>query len=138
MASYIVIFQRGESMREREYESFEMSGVLPARAYYIPFAEGEDAFAPRRKSSRYLDLNGMWHIREYESVFDVEENFFEHTPKDCIPVPSCVQIHGYDHMQYGNVKYPVRSAARAEQKSCLSLCPHVYAQKERNAAVSLF
>ena len=93
-------------MREREYESFETSGVLPARAYYIPFAEGEDAFAPRRKSSRYLDLNGTWHIREYESVFDVEENFFEHTPKDCIPVPSCVQIHGYDHMQYVNVKYP--------------------------------
>lgn len=90
----------------KEYESFETAGVLPARAYYIPFAEGEDVFAPRRKSSRYLDLNGTWHIREYESVFDVEENFFDHTPKDCIPVPSCVQIHGYDHMQYVNVKYP--------------------------------
>ncbi len=93
-------------MRKKEYEQFETAGVLPARAYYIPFAQGENAFAPRRESSRYLDLNGTWRIRAYESVLDVEEDFYAHAPEREIPVPSCVQMHGYDGLQYVNVRYP--------------------------------
>ncbi len=91
---------------DRVFEQFRSEGTLPPRAYYIPFAPGEDAFAPRRDSSRYLDLNGTWRLCAYESVLDVEEDFYRQTPQDLIPVPSCVQLYGYDKIQYVNVNYP--------------------------------
>ena len=88
------------------FETYHFAGVEEPRAYYIPFAEGETPFAERASSSRFLDLNGMWRVRKFGSAFEIPENFYEEEPADEIPVPSCLQIHGYDGLQYVNVAYP--------------------------------
>ena len=57
----------------------------------------------RTSSSRFLSLDGVWQIEQHEHIddFDVNEKLSK-----SIPVPSCVQMHGYDHIQYLNTRYP--------------------------------
>lgn len=92
----------------KEYESFERIGVEKSRSYYIPFSESDILFercgiTDRNSSSRFTSLNGMWSIKQHDSVdkFSLNEELCE-----SIPVPSCVQMHGYDNIQYINVRYP--------------------------------
>ena len=92
----------------REYESFERIGVMPHRSYYIPFAENDKikskfGIIDRHSSSRFLLLDGVWQIKQHRniSLVDINEDLSE-----TIPVPSCVQLHGYDHIQYINTRYP--------------------------------
>ena len=77
-----------------------------SRNYYIPFAPGEDAFDGRRSSGRFTDLNGEWDFTFYPSFYDMPAGFLKEQPKGTIPVPSCIQYHGYDQAQYTNVAYP--------------------------------
>lgn len=92
----------------KEWESFNRIGTLPHRSYYIPFAE-EDRITTvwdipdRSSSSRFHSLDGVWQIRQHEHIDDcVLDEALDQT----IPVPSCVQMHGYDHIQYLNARYP--------------------------------
>ena len=92
----------------REYESFERIGVEPQRSYYIPFAENDKikskfGITDRKSSSRFLCLDGVWKIKQHRNVdqVDLKEDLTE-----SIPVPACVQMHGYDQIQYLNIKYP--------------------------------
>lgn len=91
---------------EKYYEDRKTINVLPTHAYFIPFEKKEKVFQPREASERFQSLNGEWLIAEYETVFDVEDNFYLNQPRDKIAVPSCVQLCGYDQMQYTNVNYP--------------------------------
>lgn len=93
----------------KEYESFERLGVEPHRSYYIPFAETDKiknkfGIIDRRSSSRFVSLDGVWQIKQHGSLSEVvlDEELTEQ-----IPVPSCVQLHGYDHIQYLNHRYPI-------------------------------
>lgn len=93
----------------KEYESFERVGVEPHRSYYIPFAETDKiknqfGIVDRRSSSRFVSLDGVWEIKQHRNVEQVVLNE-ELTEK--IPVPACVQMHGYDHIQYINYRYPL-------------------------------
>lgn len=92
---------------EKLFEQSDCVGVLAPRAYYVPFRAGEDVFADRRTSGRYIDLCGEWGIAAYDSFYDVPDDFFENECAAKIPVPSCVQIHGYDRLMYVNMKYPI-------------------------------
>ena len=91
------------------YESFERVGTLPHRSYYIPFAENDKVenilgIVDRNSSSEFTLLDGIWQIKHHNTLndkFDVNEEL-----PDTIPVPSCVQLHGYDYCQYVNQKYP--------------------------------
>lgn len=92
----------------KEYESFERIGVERHRSYYIPFAEDDKVklrygIVDRRASSRFLSLDGIWRIKQHACVEEVElgEELLER-----IPVPACVQMHGYDQIQYLNTRYP--------------------------------
>ncbi len=92
----------------KEYESFERIGVTPHRSYYIPFAETDTVktkygIIDRTSSSRFLSLDGTWQIAAHSCLkeVDVNEPIFS-----SIPVPACVQMHGYDQIQYLNVRYP--------------------------------
>lgn len=93
----------------KEFQTMERLGVEPPRAYYIPFNEREkirysSGIINREKSSRFISLNGEWYIKEYigiERLTDINERL---TAK--IAVPSCVQLSGYDHIQYINSRYP--------------------------------
>ena len=92
----------------KEYQKFDRIGTTPHRSYYIPFAENDIVrttcgIIDRTSSSRFTSLDGTWQIGQHDHVedFDVNETLFE-----TIPVPSCVQMHGYDRIQYLNYRYP--------------------------------
>ena len=92
----------------REFESFARIGTEPHRSYYIPFAETDTirvkhGIQDRTSSSRFMSLDGVWQIKQHAHVddFDINEKLDE-----AIPVPACVQMHGYDHIQYLNTRYP--------------------------------
>lgn len=92
----------------KEYESFERYGVEPHRSYYIPFAEDDKVnykfgVIDRNRSSRFLSLDGSWKIKQHGNVGEIVLN---EELTETIPVPSCVQMHGYDQIQYLNTRYP--------------------------------
>jgi len=91
-----------------EYQNFKRINTLPFRNYYIPFDENEDfsyvyGIIDKKKSSEYIDLNGNWNIKEHNSIDSIN---IEEELNDVIDVPSCVQMRGYDHIQYINVRTP--------------------------------
>lgn len=81
--------------------------TLENRAYYVPFAPGEDPFGNREQSSRLELLNGEWGFTYRDSVIDLPSDFTETDPETTIPVPSNWQLHGFDKPQYTNVVYPI-------------------------------
>lgn len=87
-------------------------GVLPNRAYYIPFAPNQDPVqAMRETSERFVLLNGTWQMQLYDKISAVPEKFcqpdFDASGYPQMPVPSCWQTQGLDQNQYGNVRYPI-------------------------------
>ena len=92
----------------KEYESLDRIGVEPHRSYYIPFAETDSVktvygITDRKSSSRFFSLDGVWQIKQHRSVYEADIN---EDLENTIPVPACVQMHGYDQKQYLNVYYP--------------------------------
>ena len=92
----------------KEYESFERIGVEPHRSYYIPFDPNDKiknkfGIIDRRSSSRFVSLDGVWQIKQHNHVSEVD---IHEALTETIPVPACVQLHGYDHIQYLNHRYP--------------------------------
>ncbi len=83
---------------------------MPDRSYYIPFGEEdvikrtEHGIQDRRSSSRFIPLDGEWQIKGHEHV---EDFLLDEALDATIPVPSCVQMHGYDRIQYLNLRYPI-------------------------------
>ena len=72
-------------------------GCEENRAYFLP-----------EKNSQIL-LNGIWDFKYYENPFIIEDftvDNYVYKNYDTIPVPSCIQMHGYDIHQYTNVNYP--------------------------------
>ena len=55
-------------------------------------------------------LNGTWKFQYFNSIYDVQEPFFEKDYDtenfDEIQVPSVWQMAGYDTHQYTNIRYP--------------------------------
>ena len=93
----------------KEHLKFDRIGTMPHRSYYIPYRVDDEircnayGIAERSASSRFMSLEGLWQICQHDHVedFDLCEPLHE-----TIPVPSCVQMHGYDHIQYLNKRYP--------------------------------
>ncbi len=82
-------------------------GREPQRAYYIPCASKEEAFAKKESvSSKYTLLNGMWDFRFYEADLDIPDDVKDITFLEEIPVPSCFECYGYGQIQYTNINYP--------------------------------
>lgn len=92
----------------KEYLKFDRIGTMPHRSYYIPFASEDEigfryGIIDRNTSSRFFSLGGVWQIKQLEHI---EEFCVNDTLDSTIPVPSCVQMHGYDQIQYLNSRYP--------------------------------
>ena len=92
----------------KEFERFDRIGTMPHRSYYIPFGEKDKiesvfGITDRRSSSRFLSLDGIWQIKALEHV---EDFCLDDRLAASIPVPSCVQMHGYDQIQYLNFRFP--------------------------------
>ena len=91
-----------------EFEKFDRIGTRPHRSYYIPFAPEDtpkttSGILDRTSSSRFMSLDGSWQIKQHAHVEDFDLN---ETLTESIPVPACVQMHGYDRLQYINFRYP--------------------------------
>ena len=92
----------------KEFQSFDRIGTMPHRSYYIPFAEDDavktkHSIIDRNSSSRFTTFDGVWQIKQLDHVEDFDVNDML---GDSIPVPACVQMHGYDNIQYLNIRYP--------------------------------
>jgi beta-galactosidase len=95
-------------VRMKEYLSFATKGALPHSSYYIPFAENDKVkyrygIVDRHSSSQFISLDGEWKIQQYSHPEEVD---MQKEPSDVIPVPSSVQMHGYDQLQYINCRFP--------------------------------
>ena len=56
------------------------------------------------KKNRFVSLDGVWKIGACQRLQDADIGATLHRE---IPVPSCVQMHGYDYIQYINNRYTV-------------------------------
>lgn len=92
-------------MLEKYYERGESIGLEAPRSYYVPFGREQKCSTRREDSRRFLSLNGVWKIHEYESVLEADR-FWENDPEYEIAVPSCVQYAGLGNFQYTNTRYP--------------------------------
>ena len=97
----------------RYYEDLSVlhENTMPARAYCIPASKRMDNLVEHREESDRMQLlNGTWKFQYFNSIYDVQEPFFEKDYDtenfDEIQVPSVWQMAGYDTHQYTNIRYP--------------------------------
>ena len=97
----------------RYYENLSVlhENTMPARAYYIPASKRMDNLVEHREESdRVQLLNGTWKFQYFNSIYDIQDSFFEKNYDtenfDEIQVPSVWQMAGYDTHQYTNIRYP--------------------------------
>lgn len=77
------------------------------RAYYIPFPFPLGKELLREESPSFVSLDGEWQFKKYDSVAEIaDDGFLTENYADTIPVPSCVQYHGWDAPQYSGGRYP--------------------------------
>ena len=97
----------------RYYENLSVlhENTMPARAYYIPASKRMDNLVEHREESDRIQLlNGAWKFQYFNSIYDIQDSFFEKNYDtenfDEIQVPSVWQMAGYDTHQYTNIRYP--------------------------------
>ena len=97
----------------RYYEDLSVlhENTMPARAYFIPASKRMDNLVEHREESDRMQLlNGTWKFQYFNSIYNVQEPFFEKDYDtenfDEIQVPSVWQMAGYDTHQYTNIRYP--------------------------------
>ncbi len=94
-------------MTLHEDTSVFCKGAITPRAYFIPFAGGQQPDDDRTASQRFQLLNGSWEFAYFSSIIDLPEEFTSMSFENTLPVPSNWQLHGYDKPQYTNVNYPI-------------------------------
>ena len=97
----------------RYYENLSVlhENTMPARAYYIPASRRMDNLVEHREESDRMQLlNGTWKFQYFNSIYDIQDSFFEKNYDtenfDEIQIPSVWQMAGYDTHQYTNIWYP--------------------------------
>lgn len=102
------------STETNDWENMSINSInrLPARTYSVPLSSEKDSFTDALEpSSPYLiSLNGTWKIswagnpslrvKGFEAVGFDDSKWFD------LPVPSCVEIHGFGLPGYVNWRYP--------------------------------
>ena len=98
----------------RHYEDLKImhENTMPSRAYYMPAPHDMGPLVEDRFSSdRVICMNGTWEFQYFNSIYDLQEKFYEQG-YDCsrftqVEVPGVWQNYGYDSHQYTNVRYPI-------------------------------
>lgn len=103
------IFSEVQGMNLELLNGFHRVGTLPHRSYYVPFAPDDKmhqryGIVDRTSSSRFISLDGEWQIRQHDRPDTV---VIDEVLSESIDVPSCVQMRGYDQIQYINTRYPI-------------------------------
>ncbi len=97
----------------RYYEDLHVlhENTMPDRSYYVPASVRMDELAEQReRSDRIQMLNGSWKFKYYDSIYHLNELFYEQgfdtRDFELVPVPGVWQNYGYDRHQYTNFRYP--------------------------------
>lgn len=97
----------------RHYENLNIlhENNMPNRCYYIPASKHLNTLVEHREDSdRFSLLNGQWKFHYYNSIYELEDAFYEEdydvSEFDQIKVPGMWQMAGYDNHQYTNIRYP--------------------------------
>ena len=64
----------------RYYENLSVlhENTMPARAYYIPSSKRMDNLVEHREESDRMQLlNGTWKFQYFNSIYDIQDSFFE-------------------------------------------------------------
>ena len=96
---------------DKEYENSKRINTLPFRSFFVPFNFDDEVkykfnIIDKYSSKRIIPLNGNWKIKEHKNIdclIDINESLNEE-----IKVPGCVQLFGYDYIQYVNTIYPFK------------------------------
>lgn len=95
------------------YENLQVlhENTMPNRSYYIPASKVMNHLAEHREESdRFHLLNGEWNFKYYDSVYDLQEAFYERNRDlsgfNRVKVPGVWQNYGCDRHQYTNIRYP--------------------------------
>ena len=98
----------------RHYEDLKImhENTMPSRAYYMPASHEMGPLVEDRFSSdRVICLNGTWEFQYFNSIYDLQEKFYEQgygcSRFTQVEVPGVWQNYGYDSYQYTNVRYPI-------------------------------
>lgn len=99
------------SLFSKEYQQSKRINTLPFRSFYVPFSKGDEVkykcdIIDKYSSSKLIPLNGIWKIKEHQCIEDITD--IDELINDDIKVPGCVQLFGYDYIQYVNVRYPFK------------------------------
>lgn len=97
----------------KHYENLQVlhENTMPNRAYYVPASSSMGALVENREDSdRFQLLSGKWKFQYYESIYELQEKFYEKgyctdNFKD-VEVPGVWQNYGCDRHQYTNTRYP--------------------------------
>ena len=96
-------------IHNNEFLSTKRINIKKDRCYYVPFASKDKpktiyGIIDRKSSSLFTSLDGKWKVEQYKNINEVD---LSKEPKDNIKVPSCLQLQGYDFIQYAT---PVSTA----------------------------
>ncbi len=99
---------------QRHYENLNImyENTMPYRSYYIPASCNMGPLVENReKSDRMTLLNGKWKFCYFDSIYDLQDAFYEEGYSldgfEEVNVPGMWQNYGYDTYQYTNVRYPI-------------------------------
>ena len=82
------------------------TGEAEPHAYLIPLEADQKYDLPREQSHRFTSLNGEWDFDFFPDIHSLPEDFCNMPLEHTIPLPSVWQKHGYDQIQYTNVRFP--------------------------------
>ena len=90
----------------RYYENLKVlhENTMPNRCYYIPSSQKVHTYVhDREESDRFQLLNDQWKFRYYDSIYDLQEEFyadgFDVSDYDSIAVPGVWQNAGFCFLQ---------------------------------------
>lgn len=99
--------------RENQWENHHLLHLnrMESHSHLISFHEEECARKRDYENNPYyLNLNGIWNFKYYESVWDIPQNIWKQMSDynwDTIHVPGCWQMEGYDKPLYVNRDMPI-------------------------------
>ena len=96
----------------RYYENLSVlhENTMPARAYYIPASKRMDNLVEHREESDRMQLlNGTWKFQYFNSIYDIQDSFFEKNYDtenfDEIQVPSVWQDMIHTSIQTSGIRF---------------------------------
>lgn len=99
---------------QKHYENLKImhENTMPPRAYYVPASKNMGNFlGNREESDRIQMLNGEWRFKYFNSIYDLQDKFYENVYLadnfEMVTVPGMWQSYGYDYNQYTNIRYPI-------------------------------